>query len=100
MKFSHKQTNEIRAACQRFNVRLLYVFGSYVSGLFTEESDIDFMVEFVRDGFTGAFEQYSDFKEELRSIVHRKVDLVCIDSIKNPLFRQNAEAEREMVYAA
>ena len=100
MRFSSVQIDKINAACRLFKVRHLHVFGSYVSGDFSDSSDIDFLVEFIRDGFEGAFDQYLGLKAELESIVGRNVDLVCLGSIRNPIFKLETEATRETVYAA
>ena len=100
MPFNETELNKISEACRLYKVRHLYVFGSYASSSFTEKSDVDFMVEFIRDGFSGAFDQYMGLKTELESITGRNVDLVCMGSIRNPVFRLDAETTREMVYAA
>jgi uncharacterized protein len=38
------KSEEIRETCKEHKVDALYVFGSLVSGSFTEESDIDLLV--------------------------------------------------------
>ena len=100
MKFTDIQTKKIKEACHIFNVRNLYVFGSYTSSDFSEKSDVDFLVEFIRNGFSGAFDQYLEFKMKLESIMGRNVDLICIGSIRNPIFKNEVETTRETVYAA
>jgi uncharacterized protein len=100
MRFSKVQIDKVNAACRLFKVRHLYVFGSYISDDFSDTSDVDFLVEFIRDGFAGAFDQYLGLKAELESIVGRNVDLVCLGSILNPIFKLEAAATREIVYAA
>lgn len=100
MKFSNEQIRDITKACKTFSVRYLYVFGSYASGDFTDKSDVDFLVEFNRDGYEGAFDQYLDLKAELENILKRNVDLVCLRSVRNQVFKREAEATKEIVYAA
>ena len=100
MKFSNEQIRDIAKACKTFSVRYLYVFGSYTSGDFTDKSDVDFLVEFNRDGYEGAFDQYLDLKAKLENILKRNVDLVCLRSVRNLIFKREAEATKEIVYAA
>lgn len=57
----------IAAACERYGVRRLVVFGSAVTDRFDESSsDVDFLVEF-RDGVADRFDAYFGLKESLES---------------------------------
>lgn len=87
-------------ACKRYKVKELYAFGSVVNGDFNEDSDIDLVVEFIRDGFTGSFDQYMDFKESVKNIFKRDVDLISIKAVRNPIFREEIEKTKEFLYAA
>ena len=63
---------------EKYKVKSIAIFGSYVRGEQNEESDIDFIVEFKEPvGFT--FIHLADFLEE---ILGNKVDLLTPDSIK------------------
>ena len=73
---SHRET--IRG----FSVRSLSLFGSVVRGEATEDSDLDFVVEFDRK----TFENYMDLKFFLEDLFGCKVDLVIPETIK-PLLR-------------
>ena len=77
----------------------LALFGSAVTGGFTPESDVDFLVDFL-PGRSDPFEDYSALREELQGIVNRKVDLVVRRAIRNPYFRDAALAQAETLYAA
>ena len=46
----------------------LYLFGSAASGNLSEDSDLDFIVQFDRQGYEGAFDQFLDFKPRLEQI--------------------------------
>ena len=63
--------------CEHYNVIRLDAFGSVLRKDFTEQSDIDFLVQFRRDEKLDAFRQYFEFKEGLEAILNRNVDLVC-----------------------
>jgi predicted nucleotidyltransferase len=95
---SHR--TEIEKLCRDHGVRLLYLFGSAVGARFKPQSDIDMAVAFNRDGIAGSFDQFFDFKASLEELLSRPVDLVCIDRIRNRVFRKELEAGRELLYAA
>lgn len=91
---------KIPVLCRQFRVQELYVFGSALREDFSEKSDIDFAVRFIRDGFAGSFGQYFEFKAELEKIVARPVDLVCLPAVRNQVFREQLDATKDLVYAA
>jgi len=92
---------EVVVLCRRFYVRRLDVFGSAARGDFdTENSDLDFLVEFYRDEPTDAFDAYFGLKEALEELFGRPVDLVEAGAVENPYLKASIEASRENVYAA
>ncbi|HBR95679.1 MAG TPA: nucleotidyltransferase [Opitutae bacterium] len=91
---------QIESACREFSVRQLYAFGSIATGKATPQSDVDLLVEFERDGFEGAFEQFMGFKERMEIILNRPVDLVTAKRFRNPYFQQAVEEEKKLIYAA
>jgi len=86
--------------CRRFHVRRLYVFGSAADDRFEpERSDLDFLVQMERREPTGSYaDRFLDFAEALEQLFERRVDLVSEESIRNPYFRREVEATREIVY--
>jgi predicted nucleotidyltransferase len=60
------QNPEVLEACKTFQVKRLHVYGSFASGEITAHSDIDLLVEFDREGYSGAFEQLMNFKAEMK----------------------------------
>ncbi len=93
-------TEELEKICKRYNVKELYLFGSAVSGELTEDSDLDFIVEFDRQGYEGAFDQFMDFKNELERILDREVDLYHQKKFRNPILQQEVDRTKELLYAA
>ena len=63
----------------KFKVKSISVFGSYLRGEQTEESDIDILLEFyeIIDLF-----KFVELEYFLSDILERKVDLVMKDSLK------------------
>ncbi|WP_269540096.1 nucleotidyltransferase family protein [Cerasicoccus fimbriatus] len=87
-------------ACQQFRVKQLHAFGSVLSKPLDQVQDIDLIVEFEREGFAGAFEQFMGFKMRLEEIFKRPVDLMTQKQFRNPLFQAEVERSRETIYAA
>lgn len=98
--FSSETLDQIEAACREFAVRQLHVFGSVATGQANEQSDVDLLVEFEREGTHGAFEQFTSFKERMEVILNRPVDLITGKRFRNPYFQQAVENEKKLVYAA
>ena len=66
---------EIAEVCQRNGIRKLALFGSVLTGHFSESSDIDVLVEFQPHAHAGFF-RLADIESELsRLLGGRRVDL-------------------------
>jgi len=93
-------TEELEKICKKYNVKELYLFGSAATGSLSENSDLDFLVEFDRQSYEGAFDQFMEFKNELERIFDRKVDLYHQKKFRNPVFQQEVDRTKELLYAA
>ena len=72
----HQHRNEIRA----YGVRQLGIFGSFAKGSpITQDSDVDFLVEFEKEKKT--FDNFMDLSFYLESLTGRKVELVTAESL-------------------
>lgn len=69
----HKQILE-----QRYKVKSIAIFGSYVRGEETNESDIDILVEF-KEPVGLLFIHLADYLEDILKV---KVDLITLEAIK------------------
>lgn len=94
-----EQKNSLAEQCRRFGVRRLEVFGSGARGDFDfAKSDFDFIVSFA-DKTPGTYaDRYLDFAAAVERLLGRKIDLLTERCIRNPYFRQEIEAERQVVY--
>lgn len=77
---------------EKFKVKEIGIFGSYLRGEEAEESDVDILVEFYEPiGW-----EFVDFKEFLEEVLGKEVDLVTIRALK-PQLRD--KILKEVVYA-
>jgi len=90
--------SEIEAACKRFDVKRLELFGSSVRDDFGEDSDVDVLVEFNDLHKPGISDRYFGLAETLAALFERHVDLVEISAVKNPYFRESINRNRVVVY--
>lgn len=100
MPHSLRKDHRLIEACKRYRVRKLHLFGSAVLQDLEKSNDIDLLVTFERDGFEGAFEQFMGFKETLERILGKPVNLITDKPFRNPLFREELETTKELIYAA
>ncbi len=87
--------------CRQYGVRRLEVFGSAADELrFTEESDLDFLVEFLPMSPMQHSDAYFDLLNELRRLFDRPVDLLEIRAVDNPYLMETINQTRMELYAA
>jgi predicted nucleotidyltransferase len=93
---------EIEVLCRRLGVKRLEVFGSAATGAFhSEDSDLDFLVEFERTELGSQYaDRYFELIESLEELFSRPVDLVIASAIRNPYFLESVERTKALLYAA
>lgn len=94
--------SEIAAACHRFQVRRLDVFGSAARGSDFDpaSSDADFLVEFDQNRDLPPLEQFLGLAEALEKLLGRPVDLVERGAVENPYIQADINRSCEPLYAA
>ena len=76
---------QIATFCQKHHIRKLALFGSVLREDFTDESDVDVLVEF-EDGQTPDFFSLYDIEQELSTLLEgRNVDLVTQKALNRHL---------------
>ncbi len=91
----------LASLCRKYAVKRLRLFGSGVRESFDPAtSDLDFLVEFDAPNGMNAFHQFIDLKLDLEELFGCHVDLVTWKAVKDPAFRENAEATAVELYAA
>jgi predicted nucleotidyltransferase len=90
----------VATLCRRFRVKRLYLFGSAAGERFdAQRSDIDFLVTMHdRQPTAGYAERVLGLADALEQVFGRHVDLVTEESIRNPYFRSEVAATRQLVY--
>jgi len=86
-----KDSKEIKAILEtykgilkeRFKIKEIGVFGSFVRGEETSKSDVDILVDFEKEGRT--FDNYMDLKYFLEELLGLEVDLVMKGALKGDL---------------
>ncbi|WP_295731600.1 nucleotidyltransferase family protein [uncultured Muribaculum sp.] len=102
MKLIEINLHRIFELCKKYRVRKLYVFGSILTDRFSEDSDVDFAVDFDkeainRDNMDWA-DLFFDFLHEMESLLKRKVDMVFDGNITNSVFRKELDRTKRLVY--
>lgn len=91
---------EIAALCRRFGIRRLDLFGSAATGTYDpERSDLDFIVD-LGPYERGVSKRYFAFCERLEGMIGHPVDVITVKQIRNPYFRAEVNATRELLYDA
>lgn len=98
MQISSNKIEIIKILCDSHNVDTMYLFGSAVRGDFNSDSDIDFLVKFKPGNLSGYFDNYIDFKEKLKNLFGREVDLVEEQTLKNPILIDSINRNKELIY--
>lgn len=98
MKLIARHREELKNLCFKHHVEELYVFGSILTEFFKDESDIDFLVKFGNVDSYEYFDNYMDFKESLEELFDRDVDLVEMQTLKNPILIRSINKNKSKIY--
>lgn len=98
MKLIQKHRDRIIALCKKHNVKEFYAFGSVLTSSFSKESDVDFLVRFGNVNQLDYFDNYMDLKEALENLLKRNVELVEIQTLKNPILKRSINRNKYVIY--
>jgi predicted nucleotidyltransferase len=87
-----RRIEESKERIEKYGVRRIGLFGSYVRNEQSDKSDIDLLVEF-EEG-EKSFSNYMDLKIFLEDLLGCKVDLVIVEDVK-PLLKPDIMKEVE-----
>jgi uncharacterized protein len=94
----YEYKGKIEVLCRIHNVKHLYAFGSVLTENFGQKSDLDFLIDFENVDLLQYFDNYMDLKEKLEDLLKRNVDLVEEKAIKNPIFKQVVDRNKQLIY--
>ena len=96
-----RKREAIVETCARHGVARLEIFGSALrNDLKSDDSDLDFLVEFEPMEPYARVESYFGLLDELRQLLNRDVDLVMAGAVKNPYIARDIERTKQLLYAA
>lgn len=101
IKIIEENREELYAICKANHVADLYLFGSAVSGKFTDDSDLDFAVLFA-ESLTPLEhgDAFFSLKEDLENLSGCEIDLLSYRVVKNPVLKKELDKTKIALYAA
>jgi hypothetical protein len=98
MKVVEEHLEHLKRLCDSHHVDKMYLFGSALRPEFSPDSDIDFLVKFKPIDLAGYFENYMNFKEKLKELLGRDIDLLEVQTLKNPILLKSINKSKELIY--
>jgi predicted nucleotidyltransferase len=98
-KIISSNIKKIKYLFKSHKVEKAYIFGSAVTGKFTEKSDLDFLIKF-QSGLKPLEkgELWWNLHDALRDFFKREIDIVTESSLKNPYFIKEIDETKELIY--
>jgi len=94
----NKNLKAIQELCAKHKVAKLFVFGSILTPKFSEQSDVDLLVDFQKIDIMSYADNYFNFKNALENIFKRKVYLLENQSVKNTFLRASIDESKIKVH--
>jgi len=98
MNLISQHIDVINILCKSHKVKSLYAFGSILTDQFTDQSDIDLIVDFSDIKLLEYSDNYFDLKFALEDTFNRSVDLIEDKAIRNPYFKKAIEKNKALIY--
>jgi len=84
----------------RYHVFRLRLFGSAATGELTDESDLDFLVEFSPMTASRHADAYFGLLADLEALFDSRIDLLEDSAVENPYVRRGIERSQRLIYEA
>lgn len=95
---------KIEPIAKKYELRAVYLFGSYARNDATDNSDVDILIDREGSKIKGMFDM-GGLYNDLRDSVGKEIDLVTIQTLeqkstnrRTPLFIKNVQTERIKIY--
>ncbi len=102
ISFIEENYESLKRLCKKYRVKRFEVFGSSLTGegFDPENSDLDFLVEFLPLQPGEHADAYFGLLEALQDLFTSSIDLVETKAIRNPYFLESINQNRKEIYAA
>ena len=102
IRFIEEHYESLKRLCKQYRVKRFEVFGSALTGegFDPENSDLDFLVEFLPLQPGEHADAYFGSLEALQGLFRCSINLVETKAIRNPYFLESINKSRELIYAA
>ena len=97
--FIDSYMNDLRHLCIKNKVKSLYVFGSVLTSHFSNDSDIDMIVDIDTSDPLEYADYYFDLKFALQDLLNRPIDLLENKAIRNNYLHQEINNTKQLIYA-
>jgi uncharacterized protein len=98
MNIISQHIDQIVKLCQKNEVNSLFTFGSVTTNNFTDESDIDLVVDIKDNDPVSYTDKYYNLKFQLEEILKRKIDLLEMKAIRNRFLKNEIDRTKIQVY--
>ena len=102
MNLINANLQKIIELCKKYRVKSLSVFGSILTDRFNDDSDVDFLVDFLPynpdDPDFDCLTNYLDLADSLEDVLKRKIDLVVEKGMRNKYFIANVNRTKQLIY--
>jgi predicted nucleotidyltransferase len=98
MSIIDQNIDSLTDLCKKHVGEKLYSFGSVTNNTFNSNSDIDLLVRFKQIEIAKYFDNYLSFKEKLKALFNREIDLVEEQALKNPILIKYIERGKKLIY--
>lgn len=98
-QYIRENGKEFQDLCRQFQVKSLYAFGSSTNENFDQQkSDIDLVIELKSEDPLQRGEILIQIWDKLESFFKRRVDLITLSSLKNPILKKNIDNNKVLIY--
>jgi predicted nucleotidyltransferase len=98
--FLENYIEQIKKLCENHKVKQLYAFGSVLDKRFSDNSDIDLIVDFQSSDPIEYAENYFALKFSLQGLLERQIDLLEHRAIRNKYLLQSINESKRLIYEA
>lgn len=89
--------NIITPIAEKYNLKAVFLFGSYAQGTANENSDIDLLIDTTGTELDTLFKLGAIY-DDLSIALCKEIDMITVSSLEQPVIRQSEIAFRENIF--